>query len=351
VAIQLGQKPGPMFPIWTPNDERLDWLLAKFWYRHAEFHVTQLVSHLSYTHFIFEPFAVALHHFLPHAHPVHKLLKEHLRQIIAINTNTNFIPGGSVDFIMSVGQGSGGIIELVAKAYKNFTYDDLDYVHDLIDRDVFDLPNYHHRDDAIKLWDATYDYIKEMVDLFYLTDADVIEDWELQAWVKDVFTNGFGKMKDLSKPSLGFPSSLSNKDDLKIYLHKIVYTGTARHSFASMYTFEYVKFIPNMPVLMLGSLPTEADRGKVTLEKVLGSLPPLAHAYQMNVIGEILAHHYADEVCLNETPTWMFVGKDTFERFQKKLDKIEEEIVERNKLLDIPYTVLQPSKITSGIST
>ena len=29
IAIQLGQKHGPDFPIWTPKDEPLDWLLAK----------------------------------------------------------------------------------------------------------------------------------------------------------------------------------------------------------------------------------------------------------------------------------------------------------------------------------
>ena len=29
IAIQLGQNPGPLFPIWTPKDEPLDWLLAK----------------------------------------------------------------------------------------------------------------------------------------------------------------------------------------------------------------------------------------------------------------------------------------------------------------------------------
>ena len=57
VAIQLGQKPGPDCPIWTPKDTRDDWLQAKFWYRNADAQVGQLVSHLAQTHFFVEVFS------------------------------------------------------------------------------------------------------------------------------------------------------------------------------------------------------------------------------------------------------------------------------------------------------
>ena len=43
IAIQLGQKPGPETPIWTPEDSESDWLLAKIYFRNAESNV-QLVS-------------------------------------------------------------------------------------------------------------------------------------------------------------------------------------------------------------------------------------------------------------------------------------------------------------------
>ena len=54
VAIQLGQKPGPDCPIWTPKDTRDDWLQAKFWFRNADAQVGQLVTHLAQTHFFVE---------------------------------------------------------------------------------------------------------------------------------------------------------------------------------------------------------------------------------------------------------------------------------------------------------
>ena len=45
--------------------------------------VAQVSTHLAYTHFFIEPFAVAMHRCLLPVHPIHKMLKEHLRFIIS----------------------------------------------------------------------------------------------------------------------------------------------------------------------------------------------------------------------------------------------------------------------------
>ena len=60
-----------------------------------------------------------------------------------------------------------------------------------------------------------------------------------------------------------------------------------------------------------------------------------------------------DEVYLPENPSWMFEDCATrtyFEKFVKNLEQIEEEIKLRNEGLEIPYSVLQPSKIPTGVS-
>ena len=81
----------------------------------------------------------------------------------------------------------------MTKAFKDFTYADMDYKEDLKRRDMMDLPNYWHRDDAVTLWDAVFNYVKEMIGIFYSSDKDVVEDEELQGWVEDVHKNGFSK--------------------------------------------------------------------------------------------------------------------------------------------------------------
>ena len=124
------------------------------------------------------------------------------------------------------------------KAFKDFTYDNMNYVEDLKKRDEMDLPDFHHRDDSIKLWDAIQEYVTAMVDNYYGTDVDVLRDWELVFWVKDIFENGFGKMKGVKAPSLGFPSTISSKVELVDYLQKLIFTATVRHTFINFYTFQ-----------------------------------------------------------------------------------------------------------------
>ena len=147
-----------------------------------------------------------------------------------------------------------GIIELLTKAFKGFTYEGMDYKEDLRRRDMMDLPKYWHRDDAIILWDATFNYVKEMTDVFYVSDDDVLEDWELQAWVEDIFNHGFSQLEGTVKPGIGIPSKLNSKEELVIlktykcntemfskhqvgYLQKIIYTSSVRHAFY-FYSFE-----------------------------------------------------------------------------------------------------------------
>ena len=241
LAIQLGQNPGPDCPIWTANDMKEDWLLAKFWFKNADAQVGQVIQHLAYTHFLTEPFAMAMNRCLTPSHPIHKLMKEHLKFIFACNTLGRvvlFAPGGAIDTTLAIGHGSNGVLELITKAFQEFTYEDMNYVEELKARDVMDLPNFHHRDDCMKLWDAILEYVTEMVSNYYETDLDVLMDWELGMWVKDVFENGFGKMKGGKAPSLGLPSRLNSKAELVDYLQKLIFTVTVRHTFINFYTFQ-----------------------------------------------------------------------------------------------------------------
>lgn len=86
LAIQLGQTPGDDFPIWTPKDTPLDWLLAKILFKNADHQIQQIVSHIACTHYILEPFSISLHRMVPPCHPIHKLLQEYLRDLVGTNS-------------------------------------------------------------------------------------------------------------------------------------------------------------------------------------------------------------------------------------------------------------------------
>ena len=44
IAIQLFQQPSETNPIWTPDDAKYDWLLAKMWLRHADYKMQQVCN-------------------------------------------------------------------------------------------------------------------------------------------------------------------------------------------------------------------------------------------------------------------------------------------------------------------
>ena len=356
LAIQLGQKPGPDFPIWTPNDSRVEWLLAKAWFRNSDFQLGGAVNHLCYSHFVLEPFAVAMHRCLPPSHPVNKMLKHTLRFIISIDVLArdvliNAMGGGTA--IFAVGRGSRGVLSVCEKSLKNFSYEELQYPRDLAQRDVMDLPGYHHRDDSLKLWGAMEDYTKSMVNLYYQSDEHISSDFELQAWVAEVFNAGFGHLKNVTRPSLGLPEVLTTKAELVTYLTTIQFTSTARHAAAHAYWYEYARFSPNLPTIMRGSLPVEADRGHITMKRLVDSLPDFLFSAQVAGTSKALVAYPVGEVFLQETPMWMFTDQKTlavWEAFSAKLSEIEAEIIQRNSTLRVPYTVLLPSKLPAGIS-
>lgn len=43
IAIQLHQKPADDNPIWTPDDDKLDWLFVKMWVKSADLQIHQVI--------------------------------------------------------------------------------------------------------------------------------------------------------------------------------------------------------------------------------------------------------------------------------------------------------------------
>lgn len=103
---------------------------------------------------------------------------------------------------------------------------------------MMDLPGYHHRDDAVKLWDAITDYVTGIIAIFYKTDTDVVKDWEIQGWVDEVFSKGFGKIEGTSLPSIGLPSKMATKEELINYLTILIFTTSVEHTFVNFYSYE-----------------------------------------------------------------------------------------------------------------
>jgi len=133
----------------------------------------------------------------------------------------------------------------------------------------------------------------------------------------------------------------------------------------------------------LGKIPEENDRGKITKQDILKSLPDAEIAARFASICHVLSDFSEDEVYLlheknkkNEStqnlktdsqslstseliatgilpPRWLFTQQNivnAYLKFQKSLLDIEDHIKMRNKGLRYPYKVLMPSRIPYSIA-
>ncbi|XP_019838103.2 polyunsaturated fatty acid lipoxygenase ALOX15B isoform X2 [Bos indicus] len=290
LAIQLSQTPGPNSPIFLPSDDKWDWLLAKTWVRNAEFSIHEALTHLLQAHLVPEVFALATLRQLPHCHPLFKLLIPHTRYTLHINTLARerlIAPGQVVD--RSTGLGIGGFSELIQKNMKQLNYSALCLPDDIRARGVEDIPDYYYRDDGMQIWGAVERFVSEMIGIYYPSDESVRDDSELQAWVREIFSEGF-----LGRESSGLPSTLGTREALIQYVTMVIFNCSAKHSAVSA-----------------GQRP-------------LGTYP--------------------DEYFTEEAP------RRSIAAFQSRLAEISRDIQERNHSLALPYPYLDPPLIENSVS-
>uniref|UniRef100_A0A8C8IGB3 Arachidonate 12-lipoxygenase n=1 Tax=Oncorhynchus tshawytscha TaxID=74940 RepID=A0A8C8IGB3_ONCTS len=338
VAIQLGQTPGLDTPIFLPNDPPLAWLLAKIWVRHSEFQVFQLLSHLLRTHLLVEVFCVATLRQLPAVHPVYKLLAPHLRYTLEINCR------GRTQLVSA--DGGEGLLVLSQREYKVLTYRSLQPCWDFQQRGATTLKDYFYREHSLMLWDAIHSFVSGMISVYYQCDSDVVEDPELQTWIKDIAEEGF-----VDVPTFGLSNELKNKAELVTLLSVAIFTSTAQHAATNNGQFDWCAWVPNTPCTMRH--PTPTDKDAVTMEMIMDSLPDVSQTCLEMAITWHLGRPQPDAVPLGQYPEQYFTepqAQEVIDRFRKELKDIEEHILSQNQGLELPYLFLLPSRIENSIT-
>ncbi|KAL6039612.1 hypothetical protein STEG23_002419 [Scotinomys teguina] len=383
LAIQLKQTPGPDNPIFLPSDDKWDWLLAKTWVRNAEFSVHEALTHLLHTHLLPEVFTLATLRQLPRCHPLFKvalpfqarmqgphlteehrvalhpgpkrtskqksesLLIPHIRYTLHINTLARELliaPGKVVD--RSTGLGIGGFSDLIKRNMEQLNYSVLCLPEDIRARDVGDIPGYYYRDDGMQIWGAIKSFVSEIVSIYYPSDVSVREDQELQAWVKEIFSEGF-----LSREGSGMPSLLETQEALVQYVTMVIFTCSAKHSAVSAGQFDSCVWMPNLPPTM--QLPPPTSKGQARPEGFIATLPPVNATCDVIIALWMLSKEPGDRRPLGTYPDEHFTEQapqQSIAAFQRRLVQISREIRERNRSLALPYTYMDPPLIENSVS-
>jgi hypothetical protein len=348
LAIQLGSSPDAG-PIFTPHDEAWLWRTVKTHVQCADAQVQECASHLLRTHLVMETVAVAMHRQLSVAHPLHQLLAPHCRFTMAINhaARTKMLaPDGPIAETMSVGR--EGALDLCAKAWKTWSFERYDLRGDLKSRGVDDpnlLPGYHYRDDALKVWDAIAEFVGAIVRKFYPTDADVVGDFELQAFLRELTSPEIGNFRGLDDPGGGVRSI----DRLAHMVTTMIFIATAEHSSTNNGQYDMYAFVPNVPGAIFAAPPT--TKAPLSEQSLFDALPlPFTAAKQIAMV-DLLSQPTETPVG-RYTPAF-FAGNPDVEPivkcFASKLDAIGQEIDARNTELDVPYCYLHPKLLYPSV--
>ncbi|KAI4892364.1 hypothetical protein NFI96_023299 [Prochilodus magdalenae] len=347
IAIQLEQNPDRDTPIFLPSDPHLAWLLAKMWVRHAEFQVFQLLSHLLRTHLIVEVICVATLRHLPAVHPIYKLLTPHLKYTLEINCRgrTQLISPNGI-FKRVVSTGGDGLLVLAQRDYKLLTYRSLQPKFDFLDRGVTKLKSYFYRDHAMMLWDAIHNFVSSMVSLYYSSDSEVVQDVELQAWIKDIVDEGL-----VDVPEFGMANELKIKEELITLLSVVIFASTAQHAATNNGQFDWCAWVPNTPCTM--RQPPPKDKDAVTMELVMDTLPDISQSCVQMAITWHLGRVQPDAIPMGQYAEQYFTESaalQVIESFRKELKDIEDEIMKQNEGLELQYLYLCPSRIENSIT-
>ncbi|XP_069775997.1 arachidonate 12-lipoxygenase, 12S-type [Narcine bancroftii] len=347
IAIQLRQQPGPNNPIFLPSDPENLWLLAKIWVRSSDFQLHQVLYHLCATHLLGEVCSVATLRQLPAVHPVFKLLIPHTRYTLEINTRARIdLLGESGIFARVIASGGPGLLSVTQKACQALTYRSMCLPDNLLDRDVEDLKDYFYRDDALLIWSAISKYIKNLMGLYYTSDQNVVEDVELQAWLKDLVQEGLSEI-----PLYDWPVDFHSREEMNKFLTMVIFICSAQHAAVNNGQYDWSCWVPNTPCTMREPPPT--SKAVPSMEEIMDTLPDISQSAVQMAISWHLGRPLPKQISLGTFEEMYFIEPEAIKvqtAFQQELKEIEKRIEERNSGLELKYQYLQPSKIESSIS-
>lgn len=344
IAIQCKQRPAEDNPIFTPQDG-YNWLIAKTIAGMADGNIHEPVTHLARTHLFAEPFVLATLRHLSSRHPLNLLLRPHFEGTLHINNLAHkylIAPQGGVDRLTAGTIGSVG--KLAVDGLQSFSVSDNMLPDTFKQRGVDDpqlLPNYSYRDDSLLYWDAIWQWASDYLSIYYPSDREIREDYELQAWHRELGSSQGGALT-------GLGDTLPTRDRLVDIVTLVIFTCSVQHAAVNFPQYDLMSYAPNMPLAVYHPAPT--SKTGATEKDFVNTLPPLEQAHLQLVLGYSLGtvhYSYLGRYCKDQFDDER-VAKP-LSRFQAKIKHIGHTIAERNKQRR-PYKFLLPKGIPQSIN-
>jgi len=346
VAIQLV----PNGDIYTPNETKWSWLIARMYVAEVDTGFHQLYSHWVRTHACSEPYVVAWHRNISEMHPLYKLLRPHFHYTIAINAKARarlVQAGGHIENAFFTGQFSMETSQDFYDLFWDFRKQALPV--DLEERGVASkevVAEYPYRDDGLDIWYCIEKYLRNVVTIYYKSDSDVTGDEELTNWYHEIRTKGHPVKADTFIPLNGIES-------LVRVLTTMVWIVSGHHAAVNFSQFSYSSYGPNHPV-SLTQLPP-ARTSELTEADFMQRLPGYQVAALVISVTNTLSAFAppGEEEYLGAPHQQLFtdvLALKALDDFKSDLVRVEQVITERNSKRAVTYPFLLPSHIPSSIA-
>eukprot|EP00904_Undaria_pinnatifida_P011936 jgi/Undpi1/7873/HiC_scaffold_24.g10345.m1 len=328
IGIQLSQGKEAT-PIFLPEDG-INWHIAKACFEAAEFIIHENVSHLGNTHLVMEGAMVAMHRQLPEDHPLYDLLHPHLEGTAFINSLAQDVlitQGGAIDDLTANQITESW--ELVTAQTMLRVKSDFSPMADFENREVTkkDFPGrYMYRDVGTQYWDATHTWVKEYLDIYYASDKDMVEDYELQGFIREMTDNA--QMKWFEE----FETTQDKKGLVAKIFASFIYTASTLHAAVNFPQTPSMSFVPSSSGSVYAQPPT--DKSLRNKDDFMNYLAPMEiaieHVAVLTLLGSV--HHTR----LGEYSHSNFEDdrvKKPLAKFQRAIEDIEEDLEDTNSYL------------------
>ncbi|MEA5512164.1 lipoxygenase family protein [Crocosphaera sp. UHCC 0190] len=379
VAIKVKQKYQPEtdpYPeILTPKSSPVEWKAAKLAVAATDIAYQGIIAHLLDTHLVIEVCTVSTYRILSPDHILYQLLKPHFFNTLAINYMARSTFLGRGNFFDSTGAlGYTGSNELLSRAYwgkglvTDYEGEPWEFYkkalpYSLESRGVVNLPNYHYKDDALLMWDATKKYVSDVLKNHYKDNNAVESDDKLQAWKNELIAPNAGTIQGLLPPEKAdqLTGKLNNLDDLIEIVTIMIFLATTQHAAVNFGQYDYGAWVSNMPFALYkpfsslydDEIKTEEDREKILLDWLPDRQQTIKQIVLVKIL-TILPPYTSKSLLTLPNPFQEDGDKQAFKAFKKQLKEIEVKLKERNNKLKqqgkTPYVYLQPSHIPQSIA-
>ncbi len=274
IGIQLNEDD------WVRPGDGPAWQTARLAVQSADVHMHQAVHHLARTHLLLGAIALHTRRELSARHPLSALLSPHFEGNLFINwlaKRSLVAPGGSVAALLAPDLDS--VLAVTVSALKDVDFGALALPAELAARGVDDpsaLPHYPYRDSGMLIWTAISSFVDRILLHTYPSDGLLIEDTELQRWIRSLEDPAGGRLRGVSEQDGG----VQTRAHLGGLLTHIIFRASAQHA-ALNFPQLGVMGNPEVFPLALYAEPTpQADP--------LDCLPDMNQAHAQINLGQIL---------------------------------------------------------------